>query len=165
MNRTSACLLTQKSCAGWLFATLIVFPQPALAQELTPEEEMARKAQDPLADVRALMTDNTIAFGAGPGGDDISFGFQLQPVYSIPNQSSYNMIARAVVPIIGVDPGVVIPPIGPEPRPGDDSRWGLGDIIGQFFFSPQSDSSFKWGIGSIWTKRLCYARRSLEEER
>lgn len=35
------------------------------AQELSPEEEMARKAQDPLGDVKALMTDNTIAFNGG----------------------------------------------------------------------------------------------------
>jgi hypothetical protein len=50
------------------------------AQELTPEEEMARKAQDPLGDIRALMTDNTIAFGGGESEDDITYGFQLQPV-------------------------------------------------------------------------------------
>ena len=41
-------------------------------------EELARKAQDPLADVRAVMTDNTIAFGTSD--DDTSYGFQIQPV-------------------------------------------------------------------------------------
>ena len=35
---------------------------PLAAQELSPEEEMARKAQDPLADVKALMTDNSITY-------------------------------------------------------------------------------------------------------
>ena len=130
-----------------LLAVAILFPHAAFSQELTPEEEMARKAQDPLADVRALMTDNTIAFGGGPDEDDTSFGFQLQPVYAIENQTGYNMIARAILPIIGVEPGVVIPPIGPEPRPVDDSKWGLSDTIAQFFFSPKTDSSLKCGIG------------------
>ena len=120
---------------------------PGEAQEMSPEEEAARKAADPLGDVRALMTDNTIAFGGGESEDDTTFGFQLQPVYAIPNKTQFNMIARAVVPIIGVEPGVVVPPIGGEPRPEEDSKWGLSDTMVQYFFSPKSDGSFKWGIG------------------
>ena len=117
------------------------------AQELSPEEEMARKAQDPLGDVKALMTDNTIAFKAGENEDDTTYGFQLQPVYAIENKSNWNMIARAVLPIIGVEPGVVVPPIGGEPRPEDGSTWGLSDTVVQYFFSPKTDGSLKWGIG------------------
>jgi hypothetical protein len=74
--------------------------------------EMARKAQDPLGDVKAIMTDNTIGFGGGPE-DDTTYGFQIQPVYSIKNNTSFNMIARTIIPIVGVDPGVTLPRIGP----------------------------------------------------
>jgi hypothetical protein len=109
--------------------------------------EMARKAQDPLGDVKAIMTDNTIAFDGGEDGDDTSYGFQIQPVYAIENDTSFNMIARAVIPIVGVDPGVVLPPLGPEPRPDEDDQWGLSDSIVQYFFSPKSDGSVKWGVG------------------
>ena len=109
--------------------------------------EMARKAQDPLGDVKAIMTDNTIAFDGGEDGDDTSYGFQIQPVYAIENDTSFNMIARAVIPIIGVDPGVVLPPLGPEPRPDEGDQWGLSDSIVQYFFSPKGDGSLKWGIG------------------
>jgi len=108
--------------------------------------EMARKAQDPLGDVQALMTDNTIAFDGGPN-DDTSYSFQLQPVYAIPNDTGWNMITRAIVPIQGFEPGVVIPPIGPEPRPEQGDRWGIGDSILQYFFAPKSNASVKWGIG------------------
>ena len=76
-----------------------------------------------------------------------SYGFQLQPVYSIPNRSSWNMIARAVIPIVGIDPGVVAPPLGPEPRPPTGSSWGVSDSILQYILSPKSDSAWKWGIG------------------
>jgi hypothetical protein len=62
--------------------------------------EMARKAQGPLGDVKAIMTDNTIAFDGGEDGDDTSYGFQIQPVYAIKNDTSFNMIARAVIPIV-----------------------------------------------------------------
>jgi len=119
----------------------------AAAENAEALAEMARKAQDPLADVKALMTDNTIAFGGGPGGDDTSYGFQIQPVYSIPNETRFNMIARAVIPVVGVEPGVQIPPLGPETRPASGSLWGLSDIILQTFFSPKTKAAVKWGIG------------------
>lgn len=125
----------------------LIFSSILWAQELSPEEEMARKAADPLGDVKALMTDNTIAFQAGENKNDTTFGFQFQPVYTIPNSTGVNMIARAIIPIIGVEPGVVVPPIGGEPRPENASKWGLSDVMVQYFFSPKSDSSLKWGIG------------------
>ena len=118
----------------------------AFAQDADAIAEMARKAQDPLGNVKAIMTDNTIAFDGGPE-DDTSYGFQLQPVYSIPNETQWNMIARAVVPIVGTEPGVVLPKLGPEPRPDSGSSWGLSDSILQFVLSPKSDSAWKWGLG------------------
>jgi len=119
----------------------------ATAENADALAELARKAQDPLGDVKALMTDNTIAFGGGPGGNDTSYGFQIQPVYSIPNETRFNMIARAVIPIVGVEPGVQIPPLGPEARPAGGSQWGLSDIVLQYFFSPKTKAGVKWGIG------------------
>ena len=119
---------------------------PAVAQELSPEEEAARKAADPLGDVRAIMTDNTIAFDGGPDEDLTNYGFQIQPVYAMPTEKM-NMILRAVVPIVGIEPETVVPPIGGEPRPEDGSQWGLSDSIVQYFFSPKSDGSVKWGVG------------------
>jgi len=108
--------------------------------------EMARKAQDPLGDVKALMTDNTIGVDAGPN-KDTAYGFQLQPVYSIPNETSYNMIARGIVPIVGTEPGAELPRLGPNPRPTEGDKWGISDIILQYFFSPKTDGGVKWGIG------------------
>ena len=83
----------------------------ASAQDADAIAEMARKAQDPLGDVKAIMTDNTIAFGGGEDGDDTSYGFQIQPVYAIKSDTSFNMIARAVIPVVGVEPAVVLPPL------------------------------------------------------
>jgi len=131
--------------AVFVFVMLTAVGQ-ANAQDEDALAEMARKAQDPLGNVKALMTDNTIAFDGGHD-DDTSFGFQFQPVYAIDNPSNWNMIARAVIPVIGVEPGVVIPPLGPEPRPDDGNNWGIGDTTVQYFFSPKSDSTWKWGVG------------------
>lgn len=132
------------SCAALIGSLVLV--GTAAAQDTDALAEMARKAQDPLGNVRAIMTDNTVAFDGGPY-DDTSYGFQIQPVYAIQNESEWNMIARGIIPLVGVEPGVILPPLGPEPRPDDGSDWGLGDSVFQFFFSPKSDSSIKWGIG------------------
>jgi len=128
-------------------AAALAVPVPLRAQGLSPEEEAARKASDPLGSVKALMSDNTVAFKAGESEDDTTYAFQLQPAYSIPNSTSLNMIARAVVPVLGVEPGVVVPPIGGEPRPEGASTWGLSDSYLQFFVSPKTDGSLKWGVG------------------
>ena len=132
---------------GLVLAICAVAAPPGFAQDADEAaRELARKAQDPLADIRALMTDNAISFDGGPD-DDTTYAFQFQPVYSIPNETRFNIIARATVPVIGVEPGVVLPPIGPEPRPPVDNTWGVGDSIVQVYFSPKSDGAWKWGIG------------------
>lgn len=125
---------------------LLFFSFDVLAQDEDALAEMARKAQDPLADVKALMTDNTIAFDGGPN-KDTTYSFQLQPVYSLPTTGGWNMILRGIVPIAGIEPGVVTPPIGPEPRPPSGSTWGVSDSIVQMFFSPKTEGGIKWGIG------------------
>jgi len=129
-----------------LIITLVWANATASAQDADALAEMARKAQDPLGNVQALMTDNTIAFDAGPN-DDTSYAFQLQPVYAIPNNTNWNMIARGIIPVMGFEPGVVIPPIGPDPRPDSGNNWGIGDSVFQIFLSPKSNATVKWGIG------------------
>ena len=118
----------------------------ASAQDSDAVAEMARKAQDPLADVKAFMTDNAINFKGGPD-DDVTFNLQAQPVYSIPNESNWNIIGRAIIPLIGIEPGVVYPPVGTDPAPNDGSTWGLSDTYLQAFFSPKKSGNWKWGVG------------------
>ncbi|MFC4993868.1 hypothetical protein [Rubritalea tangerina] len=57
-----------------------IFSLPVIAQDSA--SEMARKLQNPLANIRALMTDNVVAYNTGLT-NDTSFNFQLQPVYAI----------------------------------------------------------------------------------
>lgn len=132
-----------------IFAVCILYVIPALALADASADavtEMARKAQDPLGEVKALMTDNTIGFGGGPE-DDTTYGFQLQPVYAISNDTNFNMLARAVIPVVGVEPGVEVAPLELGPRPDNGDKWGLSDTILQYFFSPKATEGYKWGIG------------------
>lgn len=108
-------------------------------------EELARKAQDPLADVRAVMTDNTIGFGTSD--DDTAYNFQIQPVYSLPTTGDYNLIARGIIPIVGVPAGAALPRLDGEPIQGSGTKWGVSDIMAQLFWSPKTDAAIKFGIG------------------
>ena len=94
----------------------------------------ARKAANPLADTRALITDNTIAYRTGTNDED-SFNFQLQPVYSVPLGDA-NLVLRGIIPYQGVQPGAVLPPGITDPSPNDDLVTGLGDIVLQGFYAP-----------------------------
>ena len=120
-------------------------PAPALADEAA---EMARKMQDPLANIKALVTDNDVSFNTG--NDETSYGFQLQPIYAISfDDQGFNLVNRAVIPILGMAPGGQKPVLG-EPTPPTGSRtWGLSDSLLQFFFSPKTDSPWKWGLGPM----------------
>ena len=137
----------------------LAFSVRAIAQEKKEEgggsdaAEMARKLQDPLANIKALMTDNDINFNTG--NDQTSYGFQLQPVYAVSfDNAGFNLINRAVIPIMGIAPEGQRPIIGSDPLPSDpdgDLNWGLSDMSLQFFFSPKTEAKWKWGLGPMVT--------------
>jgi hypothetical protein len=108
--------------------------------------EMARKAQDPLGDEKAIMSDNTIGLKGG-SDEDAAYGFQIQPVYSLGGEGKNNHTLRAVIPLVGVDPGVVISRLGEEPRSEAGDNFGFSDIMLQYIISPKSEGGIKWGIG------------------
>jgi len=150
------CLLWTTCCCALLVAA------PAVAQEARPAAdaaaEMARKLQDPLANISAIMTDNDVLFKTGiEGEDETSYSFQMQPVQAFSfDEAGFNLIARAVIPILGLAPTAQKPPgIGEPLPPGDALTWRLSDITTQFFFSPKSSSAWKWGAGPMisWRSR------------
>lgn len=112
--------------------------------------EMARKLQNPLANIKAIMTDNNIGFDTGTD-DGVSYGFQIQPVYAIDfEKAGFTFIPRAVIPIVGLEPGTKVPQVGGDGNPtpaGTKDVWGISDIALQFFFAPHTESGFKWGFG------------------
>ncbi|MCP4819201.1 MAG: hypothetical protein GY883_08435 [Shimia sp.] len=95
--------------------------------------QIARKAQDPLAPITALLTDNSINYGPnGLKGTE----FQLQPVYTFEGENA-NVILRGIIPTLGVkDPGT------------GKTSYGLGDTMVQAFYVPTAYSGgFKLGYG------------------
>lgn len=58
----------------FLFLGLVLVASSVYAQDDNALAEFARKAQDPLGDIKAIMTDNTIAFD---GGHDAQLKFGI----------------------------------------------------------------------------------------
>lgn len=116
--------------------------------------EMAKKMQDPLANIAAVMTDNDILFETGD--DETSYSFQLQPVKAWSfDEQGFNFIARASIPYMGMAPESQKPNVDDPLPAGGDHTWGFGDIVTQFYFSPKSEDPWKWGAGPIisWKTR------------
>ena len=123
--------------------------------------ELAALLQDPLANLAAVMTDNTASFKSGPDHDDEAYEFNIQPVYSINfPELGFTLIPRAMIPVIGAKPGTALPRLsddGLSLEPGGDKgrEWGLSDIVTQFFITPMGQEGWKWGAGPMisWKTR------------
>ena len=112
--------------------------------------EMARKLQNPLANIKAFMTDNAIGFGTGTD-EGTSYSFQLQPIYAIDLPDlGFTFLPRAVIPLMGLEPGTYAPIIG-EPSNNTSQKWGVGDSMLQLFFAPHMDTAWKWGVGPMFS--------------
>ena len=131
---------------------LFVVPCLLMAEETEDTAEsgaaaLAAKFQNPLAALKAVFTDNAIGFDTGADGGT-SYGFQIQPVYAIDfPERGLTFIPRAVIPILGLEPGTSVPPTGGPTPTGTESVWGLGDTVLQFMLAPRLKSNWKWGVG------------------
>lgn len=139
-----------------IFISLFVVPLCMVAGSASAEDDaaaLARKAQDPLADISAVMTDNTIGFNQG-SGKDIGYGFQIQPVKSFDTDMGFRFIPRGIFPVVGAPAQSDFPFFGDlGGKKGASTKWGFGDIMTQFFFAPKTDGAIKWGVGPQFSLR------------
>jgi hypothetical protein len=88
--------------------------------------ELAKKLQNPVADLISVPIQNNWDFGIGPE-DALRYTANVQPVIPISLNENLNLITRTIVPIIYAEAPVV----------GGDNETGLGDILQSFFLSPK----------------------------
>lgn len=100
--------------------------------------ELAKKAQNPIADLISVPFQNNTNFNVGPleGTQNI---LNIQPVIPITINENWNLITRTILPVIQ------------QPRfgPGQGSTFGLGDIQLSGFLSPKNSEGLIWGLGAI----------------
>jgi hypothetical protein len=114
-------------------------PQPPSKQE--SEEELAKKTQNPVADLISVPFQNNFNFGAGVDHNKMLYFLNIQPVIPIHITEDWNLITRTIMPVINQ----------PSLAPGAGTATGLGDINPTFFLSPGKPGDVIWGVGPTFT--------------
>jgi hypothetical protein len=121
-----------------LFDVAATSPAPAAEGEETPgsDAELAKKLQNPVADLISVPFQYNLDFGIGPKNARKST-LNIQPVIPVSISRDWNVIIRTIVPVIYAD----------SPAPGVPYEFGLGDTVQSFFFSPKAPVG-GWIIGA-----------------
>lgn len=137
----AGCGVTKKYWAFWLLGSivswLIALPGSAIAQN---ETELAKKTQNPVADLISVPLQSNFNFGAG-SRNRMLYILNVQPVIPISLNNEWNLITRVITPIINQ----------PSLFPGTNGATGLGDINPSFFLSPAKPGKLIWGVGPTFT--------------
>jgi hypothetical protein len=105
------------------------------------QAELAKKLQNPVADLISVPLQNNWDFGIGPA-DAMRYFVNIQPVIPVSLSTEWNLIIRTILPVIYAE----------SPVPGGDNKAGLGDTTQSFFLSPKAPTSggWIWGVGPVF---------------
>lgn len=108
----------------------------AAAHAAEPEESeataIAKKLQNPVADLISLPIQWNVNTGVGPGKSDMNV-VNIQPVIPFHVTEEWNLITRTILPIVST--------------PVPDWESGLGDTVLSLFASPAKPGKLIWGVG------------------
>lgn len=112
---------------------------PAEPENVTDESAtaIAKKLQNPVADLISVPFQNNTNFGVGPyrGTQDV---LNVQPVIPFHLTDDWNLITRTIIPLTWQ----------PQLVPNSSSTFGLGDINLSLFLSPKNPmNGIIWGAG------------------
>jgi hypothetical protein len=130
-------LIYRQLIIAMVFSTTLVCSVSLFAQSA---EELAKAAQNPVADLISLPFQNNTNFNFGPE-EDTQNVLNIQPVIPFGINEDWNLITRTIIPVIS-QPGVA---------PGQNRKNGLGDIQFTAFLSPKEvgASGWIWGAGAV----------------
>lgn len=138
---------TRPCLAGALVALLaalvLAVVRPALAEEASQSDsdtDLAKKTQNPVADLVSVPFQNNFNFLTGPEQRSV-WVMNVQPVIPFHLTEDWNLITRWIVPVINQ----------PELAPGVEHAFGMGDVNPSFFLSPANSGSVIWGVGPTFT--------------
>jgi hypothetical protein len=114
---------------------------PAAPSDVPSESELitdlAKEAQNPIAELISLPFQNNTNFGYGPRGKRTQNVLNIQPVVPIPLSKDLLLETRTIIPYI----------YQPTSATGNEGDFGLGDINPSFFFVPRRKSNISLGVG------------------
>jgi hypothetical protein len=142
--------MTKRRRTYWALAVislLLALRTPGAAQQDTSTEELAKKTQNPVADLISVPLQNNWNFGAGLHHDKTIFVLNIQPVIPINLNDEWNLITRIIMPVIN-QPSLFPTFGGLVPS---TTGTGFGDFNPTFFLSPAKAGELIWGLGPTFT--------------
>lgn len=125
-------------CFVTVLVTALVISS-ATAQEGVNASDLAKAAQNPVADMISVPIQYNANFSVG-SGDETQHLLNIQPVYPMNLSSHWNLISRIIIPLISQPPFVA----------GQRRESGFGDFQLSLFISPAKVSSgVIWGGGVV----------------
>ena len=118
-----------------ILAATMLLPGLAMAQG---DAELARKTENPLADLITVPLQHNWDFGSGPQ-NAMTYTLKLQPIIPFSLSTNWSLFTRTIVPFTYKE----------SSEPGGRDKSGLGDTSLSFFFSPKYEGpgGLLWGAG------------------
>lgn len=118
-------------------AMLVVCGRASAAESHDDAAELAKKLQNPVADLISVPFQSNFEWGGGRSSDGFKYTLDFQPVIPISLGADWNLITRTIVPVIHQDD--VVP---------DETQNGMGDVTESLFFSPKDEVWGGWIVGA-----------------
>ena len=109
-----------------LIAMAVLLASPPAHAQSESSEELAKKLQNPVANLISVPLQSNWDFGIGRASA-MRYTLNVQPVIPFSLGKDWNLITRTIVPFIHAE----------SPVSGGDSHGGTGDITQSFFLSPK----------------------------
>jgi opacity protein-like surface antigen len=104
-----------------------------------PAEALAKKSQNPIADMVSVPFQSNTNFNSGPYNRTQEI-LNIQPVVPLHLNEDWNVISRTIIPLISQ----------PDPLQASNTN-GVGDITQSLFLSPAHPGALIWGVGPVFT--------------
>lgn len=124
------------TCLLGIMLSLATFAQEKSSK--SSADELAQKLLNPVASLISVPFQGNFDYGIGPNNGS-RFTMNIQPVIPLSISEDWNLIARAILPVISQE----------DVFGNSGSQFGLGDAVISGFFSPKAPTAggIIWGVG------------------
>lgn len=131
-------------CMVFVVAALI----SGMAIADSSQADLAKAAQNPIANLISLPLQNNTNFKVGPL-ERTQNVLNIQPVWPVSLNENWNVITRTIVPVTWVSRGQYEGDAFVPSEIEQDRIFGLGDSSFSAFFSPKDSGKLTWGVGPV----------------
>jgi hypothetical protein len=122
-----------------IMAVALVLATPGVGIADTPMGELARAAQNPVADLVSIPFQNNTNFEYGPSNKGTQNILNIQPVLPLSLSRDWNVVTRTILPLV----------YQPSLAAGGSGSFGLSETNFTAFVSPANPGGLSWGIGPV----------------